>query len=60
VEGDIVLALDEAPTPTIDALHKLLTRDRVGERAIVTLLRGVELRRQAIIPREVPPMKAEG
>lgn len=54
VEGDILLALDGAPTPTVDALHKLLTADRIGERAIVTFLRGVELRRHAIIPLEMP------
>lgn len=54
VVGDIILALDDAPTPAIDALHKLLTADRIGERAIVTFLRGVEVRRHAIIPLETP------
>ena len=53
-EGDIVLALDGVATPAIDALHRLLTGDRIGERAIVTFLRGVELRRHAIIPLEMP------
>jgi hypothetical protein len=38
----------------MDALHKLLTGDRIGERAIITFLRGVELRRHAIIPLETP------
>ena len=54
VEGDIILALDGISTPAVDALHKLLTSDRIGERAIVTFLRGVELRRHAIIPLEMP------
>jgi S1-C subfamily serine protease len=54
VEGDIILALDGASTPAVDSLHKLLTGDRIGERAIVTFLRGVELRRHAIIPLETP------
>jgi S1-C subfamily serine protease len=54
LEGDILLALDGIATPAVDALHKLLTGDRVGERAIVTFLRGVELRRHAIIPVEIP------
>ena len=54
LEGDILLALDDARTPAVDVLHKLLTGDRVGERAIVTFLRGVELRRHAIIPLEMP------
>jgi hypothetical protein len=38
----------------VDALHKLLTGDRIGERAIITFLRGVEVRRHAIIPLEMP------
>jgi len=54
LESDILLALDGTPAPTVDALHKLLTADRIGERAIITLLRGVELRRHAIIPLEMP------
>ncbi len=54
LEGDILLALDSEPAATVDALHKLLTGDLVGERAIVSFLRGVELRRHAIIPLEMP------
>jgi S1-C subfamily serine protease len=53
-EGDILIALDDQATPSVDALHRALTGDRVGERAIVSFLRGVELRRHAIIPLEVP------
>ena len=54
IEGDILLALDDVPTPSVDTLHKLLTGDRIGERAIITFLRGVDLRRHAIIPLEMP------
>ena len=54
VEGHIIISLDDARTPAVDALHKQLTGDRIGERAIVTFLRGVELRRHAIIPLEMP------
>jgi S1-C subfamily serine protease len=54
VEGDILLSLDGVSTPAVDALQKLLTSDRIGERAIVAFLRGVELRRHAIIPLETP------
>lgn len=54
LEGDIVLALDEVPTPAVEALHKILTAERIGERAIVMFLRGVEIRRHAIIPLEMP------
>lgn len=54
VAGDIVLSLDGVATPAVDSLQKLLTSDRIGERAIVAFLRGVELRRHAIIPLEMP------
>ena len=57
VNGDIVVALDGFPTTAVDSLHKLLTADRIGERAIVTFLRGVELRRHAIIPLETPVLE---
>ncbi len=60
LEGDIVVALDGIPTPAVDSLHKLLTGDRIGERAIVTFLRGVELRRHAIIPLEMPNREQSG
>ena len=53
-EGDILLALDGITAPSVDALHKQLTGDRIGERAIVTFLRGVEVRRHASIPLESP------
>ncbi|HVZ65853.1 MAG TPA: trypsin-like peptidase domain-containing protein [Lacunisphaera sp.] len=54
LEGDVLLALDADVTPRVDSLHKLLTGDRIGERAIIKFLRGVELRRHAIIPLEMP------
>jgi S1-C subfamily serine protease len=59
-EGDIVLALDDSPTTAVDSLHKLLTGDRSGERAIITFLRGVELRRHAIIPLEMRGREPSG
>jgi S1-C subfamily serine protease len=54
LEGDILVALDDAPTPTVDTLHKQLTGERIGQHALVAFLRGVELRRHAIIPVEMP------
>ena len=30
--GDVVLKLDGAPTPSVDAVHKLLTRERIGRK----------------------------
>jgi S1-C subfamily serine protease len=51
-EGDIILALDESPTPQIDQLHKLLTADRINRDTRLQFLRGVELRTLVITPRE--------
>lgn len=54
-EGDILIALDQSATPRVEHLHKLLTGDRIGETAVVTVLRGVERLRIPIIPREMQP-----
>ena len=37
--GDVVLTLDGAPSPSVDAIHKLLTRERIGKRITLELLR---------------------
>jgi S1-C subfamily serine protease len=37
--GDVVLKLDRFPTPSVDAVHKLLTRDRIGRRVTLDVLR---------------------
>lgn len=43
--GDVVLKLDGAPTPSVDAVHKLLTRDRIGRTVTLDVLRdGVRLK----------------
>lgn len=41
-EGDLVVAFNEHPIPSIDALHKLLTGDQIGVNSLVTVLRGTE------------------
>ncbi len=43
-EGDVLLAYDGQSTPSIDALHRLLTEARVGVASPLTILRGVETR----------------
>ncbi|HVU24613.1 MAG TPA: trypsin-like peptidase domain-containing protein [Opitutus sp.] len=53
-EGDIIVAFDREPTPRVDALHKLLTADRIGRRGELTVLRNVELKTLAITPGESP------
>jgi S1-C subfamily serine protease len=37
--GDVVLKLDGFPTPSVDAVHKLLGRDRIGRRVGLEVLR---------------------
>jgi S1-C subfamily serine protease len=37
--GDVVLALDEKTTPSVDAVHKLLTRETIGQRVALDVLR---------------------
>ena len=37
--GDVVLRLDGHPTPTVDAIHSLLSRERIGRRVALEVLR---------------------
>ncbi|HVT81160.1 MAG TPA: PDZ domain-containing protein, partial [Phycisphaerae bacterium] len=51
-EGDILLSLDGAPVKDIDALHRLLTADRIGKAATLTILRGPDKMDLTITPAE--------
>jgi S1-C subfamily serine protease len=42
LEGDIIVALDDQPTPDIDALHRLLTDHQPERRLSLDLIRGTE------------------
>jgi S1-C subfamily serine protease len=37
--GDVVLKLDGLATPSVDAVHKVLTRDKIGRKAALEVLR---------------------
>jgi S1-C subfamily serine protease len=41
--GDVVLKLDGHPVPSVDAVHKLLTRERIGRRVPLQVLRNGSL-----------------
>jgi S1-C subfamily serine protease len=41
-EGDVMVALNGQPIPSIDALHKLLTGDQIGVESLLTVIRGAE------------------
>ncbi len=49
-EGDLIVGYDGRPVAGIDDLHRLLTDARVGVRAPLTILRGVEKMEVQIIP----------
>ncbi|MGH7959556.1 MAG: trypsin-like peptidase domain-containing protein [Opitutaceae bacterium] len=53
-EGDIMLSFDDMPTPRIEALHRILTADRIGRPAGLHVLRGVEIVVLAVTPQEMP------
>jgi S1-C subfamily serine protease len=41
-EGDILVSLDTHAITSLDDVHRVLTEDRIGQRVILGLLRGVE------------------
>jgi len=52
--GDVVLKLDGAATPSVDAVHKLLVRDRIGKRVKLDVLRNGELVSVTLLVTERP------
>ena len=51
-EGDLIVAFDDHPVGGVDDLHRLLTDERIGAPAPLTVVRGVELRALTIVPAE--------
>lgn len=60
LSGDIIIALSGEPVGTVDELHRLLTEERVGKTASLTVLRRAEKREFLVTPREVPPRGVRG
>jgi S1-C subfamily serine protease len=52
--GDIIVSLDDRPTPTFDDLHRATTRLQPGLEVPLSLLRGTELISARIQPEEAP------
>ncbi len=50
--GDILVKWNERAVSGIDDLHRALTEDQIGQRSLVTLLRGVDLLTLPVIPNE--------
>ena len=51
-EGDIIIGFDDQPTTGIDDLHKLLTENRIGNKAAVLIIRNTEQLRLEVVPEE--------
>jgi S1-C subfamily serine protease len=54
--GDIIVAFDGMPVGDIDALHRLLTEERVGRAIPVVVLRRGEKLMLTVTPRELRPV----
>jgi S1-C subfamily serine protease len=53
-EGDLMFQFDGQPVATIDALHKLLTGERIGAESTLTVIRGTERIELRVTPAESP------
>jgi S1-C subfamily serine protease len=58
--GDIIVGFAGEPVGAVDELHRLLTEERVGSPAAVTVLRRAEKRALSVTPREAPPRGGHG
>jgi S1-C subfamily serine protease len=52
LEGDVIVGYDDLPVAGIDTLHQLLTEEKVGVQAFVTVIRRGEKRILQIVPKE--------
>ena len=52
---DVIVAFGEAPTPDVDALHRLLTGELTGKPASLTILRGANKVTVEVVPADAPP-----
>lgn len=57
-DGDLILSFDGIPVEGVDALHRLLTDERIGIPAAIGLLRGVEKRALTVVPADAPARAA--
>jgi S1-C subfamily serine protease len=52
LEGDVIVGYDDCPVAGIDMLHQLLTEEKVGVEAVMTVVRRGEKRILQIVPQE--------
>jgi membrane-associated protease RseP (regulator of RpoE activity) len=53
-EGDIIVAFDGSPVAGVDELHRLLSAERIGEPARLTVLRRTEKKELLVTTGEIP------
>jgi S1-C subfamily serine protease len=53
-EGDILLSFEGTTVTRVEALHRILTADRIGRTVEMRVLRGVEIIAVSITPEETP------
>lgn len=53
--GDVLVAFDDHPIRSIDDLHKLLTEERIGKKAKLTIMRRFDKLALDIVPEESRP-----
>ena len=51
-DGDIIIAFRDQPVARVDDLHRLLTQDRIGDRASIRILRGAHQLTLTVTPEE--------
>lgn len=56
--GDRIVAVDAAPTPDVDTLHRVLGGERIGRRVRMDLLRGAQWLALDLVPDLVPDRHA--
>jgi S1-C subfamily serine protease len=50
--GDVIIGFNEAPVPSIAALHKLLLGKEIGVESVLTVMRHTEKLRLRVTPEE--------
>jgi S1-C subfamily serine protease len=53
-EGDIILSFKGNPISSIDDLHRLLVGSEIGQRSVLSVIRGTEMLDFLVTPRELP------
>ena len=53
-EGDIIISFKDSPVSSIDDLHRFLVSSEIGQRSVLTVVRGTEILSFLVTPRELP------